>query len=243
MPTRSPVVLILAALLAGISPASMPARAQAPSDTTSRPLLTGNAATLLKGGEMGELLAVFVPRGEAEVQRLLDDARRAEQSAAAEIESTRRLATNADDRARIMKEELETTRVRWEVARREQNQPATNELDATYRRQSRERQYLEQMREALRADADRLEAERAAATARVKALELELKVAQSNAQLSAAPTAEAMAQYRELLRDMLVADGQAADRGRDAADKRRLVADKRLRQLDALERLSAAPRR
>ena len=141
MPTRSPVVPILAAILAAAWLASLPARAQAPRDTTTHPPLTGSAASLLKGGEMGELLAVYVPRGEAEVERLLDDARRSAQSAAAAIDGTRRLATDADDRARIMKEEIETTRVRWEVARREQNQAASNSLDITYRRQSHERQY------------------------------------------------------------------------------------------------------
>ncbi len=217
----------------------MPARAQAPADTARRATLAGSTATLLRGGSMGELLAVYVPRLETEVQRLLEDAREVERSATGEVETTRRLALDADGRARIMREEIQTTRVRWDVARAAKDPAALAALDASYRRQVKERVYLEQLRDALRADAERLEADRAAAAAGVKALELELLVARKNLDLSGpvAPPA-AVAQYRALLRQMLDAQQAAAIRARDAADRRRLVAERKLRQLESLNRLS-----
>ena len=232
--------LVAALILAlATSRAQPPTRAGSPADTARSPL-AGNAATLLRGGEMGELLAVYVPRGETEVQRMLEDAREAERSAAGEVESIRRLEADADGRARIMREEIQTTRVRWDVARATRDQRASAELDATYKRQVRERVYLEQLRDALRADAGRLEADRAAAGAWVKALELELLVSRKNLDLSG-PVAppHLVAQYRSLLRQMLDAQQAAAIRAREAADHRRLVAERKLRQLESLNRLSA----
>lgn len=218
---------------------ALPTRAQPGADTTRRSPLAGNAATLLRGGEMGELLAVYLPRAEVQVQRMLEDAREAERSATGEVESIRRLAEDAEGRERIMREELQTTRVRWDVARTSRDARASTQLDATYKRQVRERAYLEQMRDALRAEADRLESERAAAAAWVRALELELLVTRKNADLSGPVVLPgAVAQYRLLLRQMLDAQQAAAIRGRDAADRRRLVAERRLRQLETLNRLS-----
>ena len=232
--------------LAGVVPALavaitvIPARALAPAATAPPSPLTSNTTTLLRGGEMGELLAVYVPRTEIEVQRMLEDAREAERSAAGEIAAIRRLATDADGRARIMREEIQATKVRWDVSRATKDTRATQELDATYRRQLKERDYLEQMRDALRADADRLEADQVAAGASVKALELELLVSRKNLDLSGPkPTSFAVTQYKQLLREMLAAQQDAAVRGRDAADRKRLVAERRLRQLDTLNRLSA----
>jgi hypothetical protein len=238
--------LRLAGMTLALWLAALPARAQAPADTVRRSPLTGNSATLLRGGPMGELLAVYVPRLETEVQRLLEDARELERWAMDEVESTRRLALDADGRARIMREEIQTTRVRWDVARAAKDAAALAALDAAHKRQVRERTYLEQLRDALRADADRIEADRSAATARVKALELELLVARKNLDLSG-PVASpaAVAQYRALLRQMLDAQQAAAIRARDAADRHRLVAERKLRQLETLNRLSVpeTPRR
>jgi hypothetical protein len=182
---------------------------------------------------------VHVPRGEHEVQRMLEDAREVERSAFGRAEEIRRLALDADGRARVMREEIQATRARWDVARIAKDARATVELDAAYKRQVKERAYLEQVRDALRADADRVESEHAAATAWVKALELELIVSRKNTDLAGpVATPAAVAQYRTLLRQMLDAQQGAAIRARDAADRRRLVAERKLRQLEALNRLS-----
>jgi hypothetical protein len=138
-----------------------------------------------------------------------------------------------------MKEELGTTKVRLSVAKKAKDTAARAELEASSKRQSRERDYLENLRDALRADADRLEAERDAAKARVNALEKERQVAGRYAEISAVPpTPEGIAAYRALLRDLLAAQRESADRWRTASDKRMRVAERRLKQLEALVKLS-----
>ena len=226
-------------------------------------------ATLLRGGEMGELLSVYVPRNESEVQRLLGDSRDAEQSVLNEVERTQKLAQDADGRARIMKEEMEATRVRRDVARQANDAASLAQLEQAYQRQDRERAYLEDLRDALRADIERQDAEREAAASRTRALELELRVVQRNRELTSpprgssstrtaatgapapsaaasatpapAPSAAALTQYRALLRDMLEAQRLAAGRWATAAQRRQLLAERRIRQLDALTRLTAPP--
>jgi len=226
-------------------------------------------ATLLRGGELGELLSVYVPRNESEVQRLLGDSRDAEQSVLNEVERTRKLAQDADGRARIMKEELEATRVRRDVARQSKDAATMAALEQAFQRQDRERAYLEDLRDALRADIERQNAERDAAASRTRALELELRVVVRNRELTSpqhgssgtrgatgttgatsataatttapAPTAAALAEYRGLLRDMLEAQREAAGRWATAAERRQLLAERKIKQLDALTRLAAPP--
>ena len=245
MARRSSFILaVTVTLMAGASvPASV--EAQAPADTSGRSAIVGTAESLLRGGELGELLAVFVPRGGAEVQHQLDDARASDRAAATTVDGTRRLAADAEGRARIMREELQSNRVRYDVARKAQDQVATSELDAAYKRQSKELDYLTQMRDALRADAERMDADRVAAAAHIHALELELAVSTRHAQLSTGkrPPDATVAQYRLLLHDMLDAQRTAAERVRDAADRRRLVADRRLKQLESLIKLTEPPKR
>ena len=240
-----------AALLLVLIPGRAHAQARADTTTTS-----GSArATLLRGGEMGELLTVYVPRNESEVQRLLGDSRDAEQSVLNEAERTRKLALDADGRARIMKEEMEATRVRRDVARQAGDAAALAQLEQAYQRQDRERAYLEDLRDALRADIERQDAEREAAASRTRALELEVRVVQRNRELTSpphgssstrgvattapAPSAEALHQYRVLLREMLEAQRLAAGRWATAAERRQLLAERKIRQLDALTRLAA----
>jgi hypothetical protein len=245
MVRRSSVGLVFAGLCALVTPPVPGARAQAPADTSARAAIVGAAESLLRGGEMGELLAVYVPRGTGEVQHQLDDARASDRAAATMVDGTRRLAADADGRARIMREELQSNRVRYDVARKAQDPVATTELDAAYKRQSRELDYLTQMRDALRADAERMDADRVAAAAHVHALELELAVATRHAQLATGkhPADATVAQYRQLLHDMLEAQRTAAERARDAAERRRLAADRRLKQLESLSKLSEPPKR
>lgn len=149
----------------------MPSPARAP-DVTSTPAAA--TASLLRGGAMGELLSVYVPRAEADIQSLLEDARREQHSSSDEIDRARRLANDADGRVKIMQEELETTKVRRNVAKKATDRTSLDELDRAMKKLARERHYLQRLRDPMRADADRLEAEREASAARVKALELEL---------------------------------------------------------------------
>jgi hypothetical protein len=245
MARRSNFILVIAATLsvAALAPASV--RAQARADTSARAAIVGTSESMLRGGEMGELLAVYVPRGASEVQHQLDDARASDRAAATTVDGTRRLAADADGRARIMREELQSNRVRYDVARRAQDQVATTELDVAFKRQTRELDYLTQMRDALKADAERMDADRIAASAHIHALEMELALSTRHAQLSAGkrPADATVAQYRLLLHDMLDAQRTAAERVRDAAERRRLVADRRLKQLESLGKLTEPPKR
>ena len=233
---------IPAAVLTLLAGALVPAcvRAQPPADTSGRSAIVGTAESMLRGGEMGELLAVYMPRGTGEVQHQLDDARASDRAAATTVDGTRRLAADADGRARIMREELQSNRVRFDVARKAQDNVATAELDAAYKHQSKELDYLTQMRDALKADADRMDADRVAAAAYIHALELELTVSTRHAELATGkrPPDATVAEYRSLLHDMLDAQRTAAERVRDAAERRRLAADRRLKQLESLGRLT-----
>lgn len=244
----------LAAVLLAVAPPPCPAQGAADTDSSA------TRATLLRGGELGELLAVYMPRNETEVQRLLGDSRDMEGALAGDLERTRKLALDADGRARIMKQELEVTRARRDVARRAGDAPAAAGLEAEFQRQDRERAYLENLRDALRADAERLTAEREAVALRTAALDKELGVVQRYRIMTtprttgphasatpaatggaAAPTPEALALYRRQLRDMLEAQRVAADRFVRVAERRRQLAELKIRQMDALTRLTAPP--
>src|SRR5499427_8731050 len=240
---RSPIAFTV--LVLALAPVPHAARAQVRADTSQRAAIVGTSESLLRGGEMGELLAVYMPRGTNEVQHQLDDARASDRAAATTVDGTRRLAADADGRARIMREELQSNRVRYDVARKAQDNVATTELDVAYKRQSKELDYLTQMRDALKADADRMDADRVAAAAHIHALELELAVSTRQAQLATGkrPPDATVAQYRLLLHDMLDAQRTAAERVRDAAERRRLAADRRLKQLESLGRLTEPPKR
>jgi len=217
------------------------AHAQTPPDSTqSKPAIPwsdSSTSSLLRGGVMGELMAVSVPRSQAEIQRLLDEARGLENTAEYQIQSSEGLAIEAEGRAKIMHEELEVTRARRDAAKKAKDKVATAELDATYKKQERQYKYLTQLHDATKADADRLRSAKAAAQATQKSLELELQLYEKQAQLGENPPPQAVDEYRSLLRNMLQAQGDAADRGREASDKRKKLVQERLKQLNALGKL------
>lgn len=230
-----------------------PASAQTPPDTiaTEPPesivetparagLTSHSVASMLRGGPMGELLSVYQPRDPNQVRRLLDNARSVQRSTDEEIDDSRRIADAADGRVRIMEEEIRTSKTRRDVAKKMKNDADRANFDQVVRRQEAEKRYLERLRDALRADAARLESERSAAAARVKALELESDVASRQAQLGAiaAPSPDDIADYRKRLKQMLEAQKTASVRGKEAADRRGQVAKRRLKQLDALGKLA-----
>lgn len=213
----------------------VPAAAQTAPDSSAQ---TPAVATLLQGGTMGELLAINVPRSQDDIQRLIDEARRLEKTAAEEIESGRQLAIKAEDRTKIMKSELENTKTRRDAAKKEKDKVQAGQYDQTAKKQSQELRYLTQLSDAVKADADRLESAKSAANATAKALEKELDVVRKQAELGAGtPTPEAIAQYRNMLRDMLQSQRDAASKAQIASDKKKKLAEQRLKQLDALGKL------
>ena len=88
------------------------------------------------------------------------------------------------------------------------------------------------------ADADRLQSAQAAAKAQEKALDQELKVVRKLAELGENPPGQAVTEYRTMLRAMLESQREAANRGSEANDKRKKMVEERLKQLDALSKVS-----
>jgi hypothetical protein len=187
-------------------------------------------SSIFPGGELGELLSVYVPREPRELQRLLQDARET-QRATGEIDGAR-------GRVRILRGELQTTRTRRDVARRTGDLAKQTEAEATYRRQTREVAYLEKLRDTMREDAERASAEHDAATARVKSLEQELQLATMRADLlRPAASLTAISRYRDQLWQVLEAQRVAADRSRDASGRLSRVAELRMRQVYSLSQI------
>ena len=156
------------------------------------------------------------------------------------IDASRRNAEAADGQVRIMNEELQTTKTRRDVAKKLKNDADRISLSANTQQQNTEKSYLERLRDALRADADWLESERDAAGARAKAFQAEADVARKLAQISASastPYPADLSSYRSLLKQMLDAQKNAANKAIDASSKRKEVADKRLKQLEALSKI------
>jgi hypothetical protein len=203
-------------------------------------LASGLPPSLLNNGAYGELLAIYTPRNPDEIQRLLGLARSDKESAEKDIAESRRLATAADGRVRIMNEEVKTTETRLSVAKKEKSAADRKTLDAELKRQKAELRYIERVRDGTQSDAVLLESQSNAATARVKALELETDVAKKYDGLVAVRTdgSSDIASYRDVLKRMLTAREEAANHEVDAASKEKTVATRRLKQLDSLSKLS-----
>lgn len=195
-------------------------------------------STTLPGGELAELLSAYVPRGVGDLQRLLADARVLERIADNEIDGARRMAVEADGRVRIVRGEMLATRTRRDVAHRTGDLAARTRAEVAYRRQAREADYLERLRDTMRQDAERAAAERDAAAARVKALDLELNLARMNADLRQPnPSLLAISRYRDVLWQVLEAQRAAADRARDASAEQSRAVEMRMRQVYSLSQL------
>ncbi|HEX5032015.1 MAG TPA: hypothetical protein VFX78_11230 [Candidatus Eisenbacteria bacterium] len=214
------------------------AGAQTPPDSTRVTNLVRPVPTAFPSGPMEELLSVYVPRDATKVQAFLDEVREMERTATDEVNDARRLAAVADGRQRVMQEEIRTTKVRRDVAKKDKDEAARTELDAAMKRQENERKYLEHLRDALQADADYLDTERDAAAKRATALELELQAAEKHAAISAGGQDPAkVSDYRAVLRRLLEAQKASAERWQDASAKRKKVAERRLKQLESLSKL------
>lgn len=199
------------------APAAPPPASAAPSPPS----------TTLPGGELAELLSAYVPRGVQE--RIADN----------EIDGARRMAVEADGRVRIVRGEMLATRTRRDVAHRTGDLAARTRAEVAYRRQAREADYLERLRDTMRQDAERAAAERDAAAARVKALDLELNLARMNADLRQPnPSLLAISRYRDVLWQVLEAQRAAADRARDASAEQSRAVEMRMRQVYSLSQLA-----
>lgn len=225
----------VAAPVAPVAPSSPPpVTPQAPATPPSP-----REVTMLQGGAMGELLSIYVPRSDAEIQASMGFARDLAVSNAREIQTSRRLAMEAEGRLRVIKEEIETTKVRRDVAKKAKDEAQRRQLDEVVKRQERERDYLQRLHDAMSADTERLDAERLAAETWVKSLEEESLVARRHAEIGARePSPTEAADYRTRLRRMLDTQKQAAERWGKASDLRRLVADRRIKQLEAQSKLT-----
>jgi hypothetical protein len=223
-------------------PADSIAAPETPAPVTPAPPTPAPAvmpATMLRGGPMGELLSVYAPRSDSEIQRQLDNARDHQRSTAAELDGSRRLATEADARVKILKEEIETTEARRSAAKKLKDAAAEAEYTATAKRQNDERRYLENLRDAVRAETDRLESEGEAAKARAEALEREQDVARMHARIASAEATPAdIEAYRKQLQKMLESYRRSADHSKNAAEARKKLAQRRLKQLESLSKLS-----
>jgi len=216
-----------------------PARGTA--DTVIPPVspatLAPSTNSLLRG-TVAELLSVYMPRDVKDLQTQLQNAREFQIAATSQINTARALAAEADGRATIMKEEIETTKAKRSAAKKAKDKPAMDALDATSQRQENEREYLENLRDAMMAEADRVETEQAAMAARVKSLELETLVSSKNEELRGPlANSQSATQYQTLLRNLLDAQRDTADKFRLAAEKDKRVTERRIAQLKALSKL------
>jgi hypothetical protein len=220
---------VWAAPAAGATPATAPPAAAPPASPPG---------TTFPGGELGELLATYVPREAGDLQRLIADARVVQRVAGSEIDGAKRLAVDADGRVRIVRGEMIATRTRRDVARRSGDLAKRTEAEAAYRRQMRELAYLERLRDTMTEDAERAAADQAAAAARLKALELELQLARMNADLRQPNVSLlAISRYRDALWNALEAQRLAAERSREASGRQSRVAELRMRQVYSLSQL------
>lgn len=194
--------------------------------------------SVLRTEAIGELTTIYAPRNETVIQQSLDFARDLEKASTDGISESKRLAVEADGRLKIINQELHTSKTRRDVAKKANQQTQRQELDAAIKKQERERDYLQGMKEALQNDSVRLESDRAAAAAYVKSLELELGVARRYAEIGSDPSPTSAASYHEMVRKMLETQRDAADLWTAAGKQRRSVADKKLQQLGALDKVN-----
>lgn len=198
----------------------------------------GVPSTSLPGGELGELLSAYVPREPGDLQRILVDARVAQRVAGSEIDGAKRLAVDADGRVRIVRGEMIAVRTRRDVARRTGDLVKRAEAETVYRRQLREVAYLERLRDTMQEEAGRAAADRDAAAARVKALDLELQLSRMNASMRGPGTSLlTITRYREVLWQVLEAQRDAAELLRAASARQARVAELRMRQVYSLSLL------
>jgi len=201
-------------------------------------VLSGSPSSL-KAGPQAELMSVFTPRSQDEIQRRLEFARTNQEYAERDIALSHRLVQDAEGRVKISSEELGTTRTRLSVAKKANNAADRQTLELALKRQEAEKKYLASLLDVVKADADWLDSRKSAAEARVKALEIEKDTTKKYAELSSVAsnkTADTSG-YQGLLRQLLDAQRKAADHAEDAASKEKEAAARRVKQLDTLAKL------
>jgi hypothetical protein len=198
--------------------------------------------TLLRGGTMGEVFAIYVPRGESAIENSLNFARSLSKEASNDLLDAQRREIDGKGRLKILVEELKTSKTRRDVAKKTKDESQRRDFVDAVKQQEQERKYLEQMSQTLETNRERLESDRAAGDAYVKALEMELDVARKHSQLNISvsqPTSLEISAYTDMLRKMLDAQRTAADQWVSAGELRKQVAERQLRQLQTLNKLSS----
>jgi len=74
--------------------------------------------TLLRGGTMGELFAIYLPRGESVIENSLNFARSLSKEAVNDLLEVQRLEIEANGRLRVLDEEIRTSKTRRDVAKK-----------------------------------------------------------------------------------------------------------------------------
>src|SRR5678816_3098033 len=104
-------------------------------------VLSGSPSSL-KAGPQAELMSVFTPRSQDEIQRRLEFARTNQEYAERDIAVSKRLVQEAEGRVKISSEELGTTRTRLSVAKKANNAADRQTLELALKRKKKEKKYL-----------------------------------------------------------------------------------------------------
>ena len=217
-----------------------PLTAQAPESGARVGLSTGLPPSMLKGGITGELLSVYTPRSQKDVQERLDSAKSLLKSAETSRAEGETKAKSADGQLQIMLGEQQTTKTRLDVAKREKNASDVALLSAEAKRQDSEKKYLTSLRDTMKADMELLDSQRSAVDAQVKMLQIELDSAKKREELESGSLEDKAgnAEYAALLKKLFSAQKEFADRASEAAAKQQSLASRKLKQLDVWSKLS-----
>ena len=216
-----------------------PLTAQTPESSARVGLSSGTPPSMLKGGITGELLAVYTPRSQKDVQERLDSAKSLLKSAESSREEGETRAKSANGQLQIMLEEQQTTKTRLDVAKKEKNSSDVALLTAEAKRQQAERKYLSSLRDTTKADMELLDSQRVAVDAQVKMLQIELDSAKKREELAAgnSENKNGNSDYAALLKKLFSAQKEFADRASEAASKQQKLASRKLKQLDVWSKL------
>lgn len=215
-----------------------PASAQAGADSTR------SALPIPPGVVMTDIIAI--PSVE-EARTMRENAVAEEKSLQVDVQGAREREAGYKTRIDIRKGEIQATKGRLDLAKKEKNKPREEELEAKKKRQEAEVDLYERMRELERTNAeladlrrDRAKSERNAADAYT---ELNLKWSSRGDMLAAGVAAEKLVQAERQVRDAekkaLEAMKEAAERNSDVRNKEKDLVDRRMAAFEMLTKVLA----
>jgi len=222
--------LLAVALLAAFLLAPVVVRAQGATDSSS----TTTAVTSVE--ESNPSLGLVPTRPQGEITADINAAKAEASASEASLAPARERAVIAKGRLNIQKEELQTLETRMKLAKQIKNGSEMATLKVSIDKARRQLAYLARTEEAMRADVDRLEAEREAAKATITMFERELELQMLR---NSPGIAGVDPRFPDLVRRTLDAQKSAADKRADAAARARSVAERQLTQLKALDKMAA----